>query len=346
MRPVLWKLARRSGLLRAWRRKNRYRIGILAAHGVMDDGNGASWRPLWRRLHVEHFERTLRLLQRYYEFVSLSEAAQMLKGDLAPRPHCMVLTFDDGYRNNFTHALPVLERLRIPATFFVCPGLIGTRGSYWIDRLDYVIQHLPRQERIIPVRTGGIALNFQNRELLASSYLQLRLALKRNYQSDLEQRVDELAAELEREAGVRLADVIEHDPWAATMSWDESRLAKQRGAEIGSHTVDHVRLSLAEPDTVWDQLTRSRSAIESELGVACTSLAYPNGDYTPAVAAAAQQAGYACAVTALLGLNGPGEDLFTLRRITFPMREHPDHILGLASGFQAAVAELRGRKAG
>jgi hypothetical protein len=80
--------------------------------------------------------------------------------------------------------------------------------------------------------------------------------------------------------------------------------------------------------------------------VACTSLAYPNGDYTPAVAAAAQQAGYACAVTALLGLNGPGEDLFTLRRITFPMREHPDHILGLASGFQAAVAELRGRKAG
>lgn len=343
MKPLLWKLARHAGVLTAWRHRHRYSVAMLTVHGVMDDGDGTSWQPLWHRLHVEHFERVLRILRPHYEFVTVSEAVKMLSGEQPMRPNCMALTFDDGYKNNFTHALPVLERLCIPATFFICSGMIGARRGFWIDRLDYVIQRLPQRTRIIRVADKRIALNFSSRTALARSYLELRLLLKSAYRDDFDMRVDELAAELEQEAGAALIDVIDTDTWAGIMSWDDAREARRRGFEIGSHTVDHVRLNIADAAKIWNQLTLSRADIERETEHACLSLAYPNGDYSIDAIELARRAGYRCAVTTENGLNRSADELFTLRRLNFPRRRHPDHILALASGFQAAVSQWRVR---
>lgn len=340
MKRVFWNLARRAGLLSAWRRKNRHRIGILMAHGVMDDGPGTSWRPLWRRLHVEQLERILGLLQQYHEFVSLAEATQMLRGERRIRPYCMVLTFDDGYRNNLTHALPVLERLKVPAAFFLSTGLVGTTRSFWIDRLDYAIQHLPSRPRHIPVGSSRVTLNFENRDALAVSYQQLRLAMKDAYKDDLDERVELLASELEQEGGARLADVIETDPWTAVMNWEEARAASRRGVEIGSHTVDHVRLGLVDANVAMDELARSRSDIEQELGVDCTCIAYPSGSFTPETARLAQRTGYQCALTTRAGLNSQGDDVFMLRRFNFPTKGTIDHVLASTSGFEMALRQL------
>ena len=346
MRPVYWKLARHAGVLAAWRWKNRHSIIILTAHGVMDNGDSVGWRPLWNRLQVEQFERVLRVLQPYYEFVTLSEAARMLRGELPIRPHCMALTFDDGYRNNFTHALPVLERLGIPATFFICTGMIGTRRGFWVDRLDYAIQHMPPRERIVPVGSESVVLCYENREALAASYLKLRLALKQSAGTGFDELVDELACEFEQEAGTSLDDVIDVDPWASCMSWDEVESARRRGIEIGSHTIDHVRLTHVDANSVWNQLAGSRAEIERQLSVECMSVAYPNGDYTVSVAHIACRAGYLCAVTTETGVNRIGDNMLALRRIDFPTVQNSDHILGLVSGLQSAVAQLLSRRTG
>lgn len=309
----------------------------------MDDGAGTAWRPLWPRTHVEQLERVLRLLMPHYEFVPLSEAVRMLRGEIEPRRHCMALTFDDGYRNNFTHALPILERLGIPAAFFVCTGMIGTRRAYWIDRLDYAIQHLPALERIVPLRSGGIALKLDDREALAAAYRRLRIALKNTYTDDFDEQIGRLAADLEREAGTAVTDIIDDDPWTSIMSWDQVREAARRGVEIGSHTVDHVRLNFVDPGRARDQLVRSRESIEAQ-GLDCRCLAYPYGDYSADVASLTEQAGYQAALTSAPGLNRPGDGVFTLQRINFPSSLVPDRILGEASGFQDAMAQLLSRK--
>jgi peptidoglycan/xylan/chitin deacetylase (PgdA/CDA1 family) len=343
VKPTLWRLAQRCGVVRAWRQTHRHSIAILAAHGVMDDGDEAAWRPLWARTHVEQLERVLRLLMPHYEFVPLSEAVQMLRGEVEPRRHCMALTFDDGYRNNLTHALPILERLGIPAAFFVCPGMIGTRRAYWIDRLDYAIQHLPAMERIVPLRSGGIALRLDDRDKLAAAYRRLRIALKSTYTDDFDEQVGRLASDLEREAGTALTDINDDDPWSSLMSWDQVREAARRGVEIGSHTVDHVRLNFVDAGRAWNQLVGSRESIEAQ-GIDCRCLAYPYGDYTADVASLAERAGYRAAVTSVPGLNRPGDGVFMLQRVNFPSSPVPDRILGEASGFQDAMAQLLSRK--
>jgi peptidoglycan/xylan/chitin deacetylase (PgdA/CDA1 family) len=336
VRPNVWSLLRHAGVLAAWQGYTRRQIRVLSAHGVMDTDTPASWQPLWPRIGVGQLAETLRLLQRYYRFISLSDAADMLSGRREIEPNAIVLTFDDGYRNNFTHALPVLEQLGVPATFFLATGLVGSTQSYWIDRLDYAIQALRPKDRAIPINGGEVVLRFASRRTLADSYLTLRRALKAHHGKDLDAVVDRLATEFEAEAGRRLADIIADDPWSAVMTWDEARRARARGVEIGSHTVDHLRLPFVGAEVAQQQLTDSRAAIARELGTRTIHLAYPNGDCDETVRQLAQQAGYGCAVTTSRGLNRGGDNLYELKRLPFPMQRNADRLLGAVSALRLA----------
>src|SRR4051812_40637037 len=102
-----------TGLLWLWRFLHRRHITILMVHGVMDTEQPTSWVPLRPQLSRRTLDDALCRLSRYYRFVSLDDAVAMLVGKLPLQPYSIVLTFDDGYRNNFTHALPILRRHRV-----------------------------------------------------------------------------------------------------------------------------------------------------------------------------------------------------------------------------------------
>lgn len=337
IKRVLLGASRRLGMLGAWRQRNRYRIPILTLHGVIDDTTEADWRPLWKRMHVEQLERGLEYLRSYYEFVPLSEAVGMLLGERPQRPHCMALTLDDGYRDNYTRAMPIFERLGVSATFFVCSKMLDAPEPFWIDRLDYAIQHLPGPTRTVTAGDVSVTLELGDRARLAASYRRLRLALKDAFGADFDEVVAGIADELEAEAGTRLADRLQADPWTALMSVAEARDALRRGMEIGSHTVNHVRLAQVDGESARRELVDSRRTIGERLDIDCNTIAYPNGSFSPEVARMTQEAGYVCALSTQPGLNDRGTDPFALKRLAFPTSENRDSILAAASGLTTAM---------
>ncbi len=339
LKSIAWSIARNSGMLGLWRKRHRAAIPILTAHGVWSDDRPGSWTPLWNRHRVEQLETALRVLREHYDFISLDDAIDILEGRQAPREYAMVLTFDDGYLNNYSLALPVLESLNIPASFFVCPGMMENGRRFWIDRLDFAIQHLPAGARSVDVAGQTIDLNATSREQLADAYQALRRRLKSSFHEDFDERVDALADELESRAGCALnTSQPDDDVWAGIMNWSQTEDARQRNTHIGSHTTDHVRLTLVDTEEIKRQLTDSKARIGDRLGSDCVSIAYPNGDHSAAVRQQTREAGYRCGLTCDAGINQIGDDLFALKRINFPSDTSPDKILGIASGFRAAVA--------
>lgn len=342
MKRFFWQTVEASGLLRAWCFSKRRCIPILSLHGVGVPTTASRWAPLWTRPDVEDFEATLTLLKQHFNFVSMSDAVAMLDGSKPVEPHSIVLTLDDGYVNNFTRALPVLRRLNIPAVFFVSTGYVGTTRSFWLDRLDFAIQQLPLPQTIW---VGKQKIEFKpgERRELSASFRRLRLALKALYTNDVEfvAACTEMAEELEAKSGRRLADVLESgDDVAAVMTWEQCREALQQGIEIGSHTVDHLRLAHVSDDMAFEQLVKSKQEIESRLGRACPHIAYPGGSHSPRVAELAAEAGYTSAVTTRPGLNAVGADLFTLRRLAFPGRGYPAQVVSTASGLKHALGRV------
>lgn len=288
-------------------------------HAVVDDRLQATWQPFRPQLSVIDLDKGLATLAKHYHFVSMCQAVAMISGKEPIQPYSLVLTFDDGYRNNVTHALPILKRYCAPAAFFLAVGNIERREPFWYDRLDYAIQHL-RKEHLVPF--AGQSLFFQpNQEKISrTTFATLRnliKTVKRPYNETMVE-VNRIAADMENNAGCSLADIFERDHSRAIMSWEDVKWAADQGVTIGSHSVDHSLLDRLDENSVREQLVVSKKTIEQHVGRKCPYFCYPNGNWNNKIVSLLRNTGYVAAITTDKGSNRVGDELMSLRRLSFP----------------------------
>jgi len=331
------------GLVRLFQFVHRHDVVILMIHGVMDDRDGPSWRPLRPQLSREKLGQHLQAISKTYHFISLTDAVEMLDGRRSIEPYSVVLTFDDGYRNNMTHALPILRRYSATATFFVSTGFVDDPRPFWFDRLDYALQQADVDGRQVKIGACSMRLNAGDREALAESYKAMRRMAKRQEMPDLEFLcdVETLSSELEAESGKSLGAIHAADDWSMTLTWDQLREVADDGVSIGSHTVDHMRLGLVDTAHAREQLNRSKSDIEVQTGRPCRSLCYPNGSYDDEIVELARQCGYRCAVTTDEGRNRVGDDVMKLRRINMPTDASSRELIAEMCGISGVVSAVK-----
>jgi len=285
-----------SGFVALGRRRHGRRLRILMYHGVLPHVEGpAAFGDLF--LSETAFARQMRYLTRAFQVVSLDEVINVLEtGGRFPERAVMV-TFDDGYRNVITTALPILRSLRIPATVCVVPTLINQGQGLWFDVLRVLVTRA--YERGATVELGeGFSVGRHNGQPPESTYRGLMhqlLSLPPDRVDAVRHRVMTVCHEMR---------LLEHDPAFALAGWEEWRHALEDGLiEIGSHGLTHQDLTQLSPMDRLGELRQSRRRIEDELGRACRVVAYPFGAWDDAVAEAARVAGYACGVTTEDGLN-------------------------------------------
>ncbi|HFE38581.1 MAG TPA: hypothetical protein ENK06_09245, partial [Gammaproteobacteria bacterium] len=310
----------KSGFYRFWRYFNRDNIVILMLHGVMDEAEPAQWVPTRPQVMQHQFDESLRLISKYYKIIPISEAVAMLSGERAFHPNCVVLTFDDGYKNNLTHAWPVLEKHGVSASVYPSVGFIDRREPFWFERLDYAIQAAAGKCEAFKLGEITVEIDAASRDKLRKSVKRAIVAAKAVPGTDQEARqvIDSAIEFLEKQSGTRLADIFENDPWSAVMTWDDLREACDVGFEVGSHTVDHARLALLDEAEIRRQLSDSKVRLEQELDRPVDLLCYPNGCYNAIVLNVAKECGYRAALTTKEGVNRKGDDLLQLKRFHLP----------------------------
>jgi len=201
----------------------------------------------------------------------------------------------------------VLADLKLPATFFLTTGFIGTARWAWVDRLEAALHAAAQGEFRISllgerVRLEGIV---QRIELLRS----LKVVLKKMSWDAAEARVRELEEELHIE---------QTEPWGVYrfMSWDHARQLAEAGFEVGAHTVNHALLSRMPLAEAEHEISASRERIVAELGSCSTTFCYPNGkrtDYTQGIMDICRRQ-FVAAVSTELGAARSAE-LYELRRV-------------------------------
>lgn len=340
MRRILIFLFSRLGFIRLFQFFNRNKIVILLIHGVIDEKDDSLfWKPLLPRLDQKRFEKYMCILSKYYNFISLPDAIEMLAGRKPIKPYSMVLTFDDGYQNNLTHAVPVLSRFNAPATIFVSTGYVNNPRPYWWDRLDYVLQHAEIDGRDVKIGSVTTRLNKSNRKMLLNSYH----TVNHEHMSDMEfvSEYDNLSAQLEQESGYSLSEIQPKDKWSVVLTWEQLINNCFSDITIGSHTVDHINLNYVDKQVAYQQLMDSKLDIEKKLKKECFCISYPYGCFNDEVADTAKRCGYVCGLSAKEGLNQQGDDLMKLRRIDLPVDDENMNFLIHVSGLSAAKDKIK-----
>ena len=294
-----------------------------------------SWTPLRAQMDVNDLRALLEFLTKDFRFVTIGDAVDMIRGDSPIIENAAVLTFDDGYRNNFTHALPILEEFGVPGAFYIATGLVENREPFWFDRLDYLLQTAAKDGVAFQIADRKFELRSNDRSEVAALYASLRKHCKRHFSDDRDftNALTALAESLERKIGEPAKYVLNSDEWAAVVSPEEiGEYAKKQLVTLGGHTVSHLRLSFSEDSEIVRELSDSKDSIEAWSRRACVDFAYPNGAYNATCAALVAKTGYRSAVTMEYGFAEMGDDPFTLRRLSLPSDYRRSEILARASG--------------
>jgi peptidoglycan/xylan/chitin deacetylase (PgdA/CDA1 family) len=325
-----WPLLRAAGAFRLGRRVHRDAIAILTYHRVRPAGAWLTGDRHPNVLSTVEFASQIAYLASAYRVISGEEFRRIQAGEMTPPRHAAMITFDDGYRDNYAEALPVLERFRVPATFFVSTGFVGDRRNrLWLDRLDAMLA------RIGPERLHGW-LHEASVPWSVPTAAALRTWAKR---ASCQARTSMLG-ELERAFGALDPSDIDGEP----MTWSELAEMVAAGMTIGSHTVTHQIVSAASEQELIDEVTVSRSTIEARLGVPCWSFSYPNGettDFSAREVAALSAAGYECAFTQCTGFVDASAFPLTLPRIPVPATPSLDVFRSRLTGVHAWLSGLR-----
>jgi peptidoglycan/xylan/chitin deacetylase (PgdA/CDA1 family) len=245
--------------------------------------------------------------------MTLGQAVARLRHGTPLPPNSVAVTFDDGFRNNYTQAFPVLMDCGVPATIFLTTGHIG-RGMQllWTERVARLISGMKRpvvrlelgdEPRLWWVRSEA------EREQAASEILKL---LKRLPVGLREDRIAELVKQVEREEEPTSLERYEF------LNWDDVRAMAAAGIEFGSHTVHHPVLSTLDGRQRLEEVVRSKETIERELRQPCRVFSYPNGgvgDFGDTDRRVLRQVGYTGAATQIPGFNDLATDPFAVRRV-------------------------------
>jgi peptidoglycan/xylan/chitin deacetylase (PgdA/CDA1 family) len=231
-------------------------------------------------------ERHLDWIGRRYRFVSLDELGARLEGRDRSRDAIAAVTFDDGYRDFYDHAYPVLMRKGIPAAVFVVTGLVGTKVVPVHDRL-----YLLLKRRFAAYRgEGGLARMLRDYGIPmpdvvpATPFEATRVLIEALPHATLEGIVKLLES----------TDGISEDTFRPfhALTWEMVERLDKSGMTIGSHTASHILMTNETRQRVMDEVTESRAELETRLGRQIRHFAYPSGQFNSAAVDAVAKAGY------------------------------------------------------
>lgn len=266
---------------RLLRNLSRKRLLNVMYHGVVQ--RDSTWFSP-RHLTADAFEAHLKYLTKNFRVVSMEEAFALRASGRPLDRHTISISFDDGYRNNLDMALPIIEKHRVPVTFFIlgpCAEPNGDRVS-WTD----MMAALSKQAKGVPI------------SVLGGSYVGMVEVSKRTRLIDDLKRAlpwdrDEALRQLDNEHNLRqYLDGIDRSIWELMGPEQLRSLASSSYVEIGSHAYAHYNLGLIPLEDAVKDMARSKEALQSVIEGPVDSIAYPDGSYSDAVKDAATRLGF------------------------------------------------------
>jgi peptidoglycan/xylan/chitin deacetylase (PgdA/CDA1 family) len=305
------------------------RLTVLAYHRVADPDDPAF--DAYRRnisAAPEGFREQMDYAAEHFHPVSLEQVAAALDGGprLPARP--LLVTFDDGYRDNLTAALPVLRERGIPMTIFLATGFVGGERPFPWDLAAWCFHHTTRSEVDLPVVGERSWATAGEREVVLGRWLE---TLKRLPEAEREEAVATLPECLG----------VEVPPGAFSglcLSWGEVRAMAADGVAFGAHTERHPILTRVPADRARNEVAGSKHRLEDELGTPAMAFAYPNGgrgDLDASTVRLLAETGFRLGFTLLPGPE-PGwsarRSPLTLRRVYVHYGDYPARFAAKAQG--------------
>jgi peptidoglycan/xylan/chitin deacetylase (PgdA/CDA1 family) len=312
VRRKLINLAHETGLIRAGRSLWARSLTVVNYHRIDDPyrRDFDSFKPNVSAT-PDDFNRQMDYLARWFNVVSMRSVVEWLDGQKELPPYAALITFDDGYLDNYLSAFPILLAHSFPALIFLTTEHIGTDAPFYWDKAAYCFHHTRKDQLTFPSGNVEHWSSQAQRLQVGQKWIELMKMLPQSEKLVLVEKLPEmLGVSVPRGYFQKLM-----------MNWDQVREMRKGGIEFGAHTMHHPILTRIALDQVRAEVEGSKSRIEKELGDTVLSFAYPNGqssDLNGPIEKIVSDSGIRAAFTLLNGPSSLGEvkrNPYAIRRI-------------------------------
>jgi len=271
---------------------------VFNYHRVGDGSNSLFDRGIYSATQ-EEFDRQVRFLNTHFDVVNVADLDHLMDH----RGRAVMITFDDGYRDNYEFAFPVLRQHNVPATFFLTSGFLDSAPIAWWDEIAWMI-HSAKKKWLFAIPPLSELLPLSSPQDREDAIVRILQTYKTLPADQTETFLNDLA--LRTGAGRAPRDLAQ-ELW---MSWDMAREMDHSGMDIGGHTVSHPVLSQSTVTAQRDEIFESKARIEEMLGHPITAFSYPVGQqdsFTDGTQDLLREAGYRWAFSFSGGFAMPGK---------------------------------------
>lgn len=255
----------KSGLLRLPQRVHRNYLTVLNYHRIGDEGID-NFKPNISAT-PQAFAEQMELVSQWFNVVSLTDVIAWQRGNRPLPTHAALITFDDGYLDNYSLAFPILRQHGFPAIIFLTTDHIGTDTPFFWDLIAYSIYRTKLDHITIP-KIGTFF--WEDLSQVDMTILKITEIVKRLPQNEIRSITDQIPE--------RLGVSIPHNTFAnLMMSWEQIRELNSKGIDFGGHTMTHPILTQISSSQARSEIEGSKKKIEAEIDEQITSFAYPNG---------------------------------------------------------------------
>lgn len=323
LRRRLARLLDRSGVAELLLRSGSFGSGWVPAlnyHRIHPDPESQPFDRGVIDATPAELDQQMAMLVRYFTPITVNQLSDHLDhGKTLPKRPALV-TFDDGYRECLSRALPILQAHGVRASFFVSTTIVGERRAFWWDRLSFIVRS-SRASRLAIRYPVPLELDLS---LGAEPAVRrLLVVFKQTYDLDVERFLEEVG----EAAGVPWSREIERSiADELVLDWGGVRALARAGMEIHSHTRTHRILQNLRPEEVDAELTGSRHDIQDALGEAPRAISYPVGHPIvgrPWLVDSVRAAGYELGFSVGIGGDSGHAHPFDIGRVSLDVGIHP-----------------------
>ncbi len=294
---------------------------VLMYHRVVDptglDDLDAGFLDPGMYVTTQAFEMQMEYIARHYQVIDVARLARAVKNGEKLAKYSCVITFDDGWRDTYTCAFPILKKYNLPATIFLVSDYVGTNDWFWWEKVSRLLSRYLASQASAEIlaaagptmRGTGLCSLLSDPGLSTPARVSRVLeAMKALTPSDIDRVIHEL------EEALRGHHVEFNYSARVTLNWEEVVEMGRARITVGAHTKTHPILTKISTREAAEEIAESKMAIQKRLGTACSSFCYPNGEYDEHVKEQVM-AHYECAFTTRQELVRLHDDPFALKRI-------------------------------
>jgi len=302
------------------RSKKKHNAAVLVYHRIVEE---ESTDFLYKSPSVHHdikdFKREMSFISKCFKIVSMDELGEDLKKGRDFESPSIAITFDDGYRDNYRLAYPILREYGLAATIYLITSLIGTNKRTWPDEIEYALLNSSLKSFTFAPLFGEEIIEISALEGRREANVRIAEALKRVCNKERLELLDRLYDILKPNGNT------EKNLERRMLNWQEIGEMSNDNITFAAHTVSHPILTqVSLEDAKWE-IRSLKDRIEEKTGKKIRHFAFPNGmaeDFTEELKTFCKEVGFETIATAEYGILDSRSDPFFMRRI---MPDTPIH---------------------